>query len=282
MKSFPFLLAAVSSLLCIGASAEPPLRVQCTPSLMPLVKDLVRPLHEEGIEIKLVQEAGNAQVAANLSEGETDVAFLSRPMKVDERVSNPAMHFIETTLGAQVVSVVVSQAVWAAGVHALKRDQIANLYENRVRSWKEVGGEDRPMVFFEPAHDKGLWEIFATWLYDDIHRAPGVSWQVVDGGSDTKNALEFASGGMSVANYRWVDRKALFPLTIIDDNGKTIEATKANILDGSYPLMRPVVVVFPREPAAEKKKMLEFLVGEKGQAIISAHEFVPQSALKAP
>lgn len=282
MKSFPFFLAAISGLLSASVLAEPALRVQCTPSLLPLVKDLAHALHEEGIEVKLIEEAGNTQVVADLGAGDIDVAFLSRAMKIDERVSNPAMHFVETTLGVQVAAVVVSNAVWETGIHALKRDQIANLYENRARSWKDVGGEDRPTVFFEPSHDNGMWEVFATWLYGDIHRAPGVAWQVMKDGPDTKNALEFASGGISVANYRWVDHKIIFPLTLIDDSGKSIDATKASILDGSYPLMRPVVVVFPREPAAEKKKMFEFLVGEKGQKIVGAHEYIPQSALQAP
>jgi phosphate transport system substrate-binding protein len=282
MKSFAFLLAVVSGLFCASALAEPPLRLQCPPSLMPLAKDLIRPLHEEGIEVQLVNEAGNAQVAADLSAGDIDVALLSRRLKIDESVSNPAMHFVETTLGTQVVAVMVASTVWTGGVHALKRDQIANLYENRVHSWKEVGGEDRPMVFFEPGHDKGFWEIFVTWLYNDIHLAPGVAWQVVADGPDMKSALEFASGGISVGNLRWADRKVVYPLALIDDSGKAIEPTKANILDGSYPLTRPVVVVFPRQPAAEKKKMLEFLVSEKGQQIIGAHEFIPQSELKKP
>ena len=282
MKSFPFLLAAVSGLFCVSALADPPLRLQCTPSLVPLAKDIIRPLHEAGIEVRLVEEAGNTQVAADLSAGDVDVILLTRPMKVDERVSNPAMHFVETTLGTQVVTVVVSRTVWDGGVHALTRDQIISLYENRVRSWKEVGGEDRPMVFFEPGHEKGLWDIFANWLYGDIHRAPGVAWQVVADGPDMKNALEFASGGVSVANLRWADRKTAYPLALIGDDGKAREPNKANILDGSYPLTRPVVIVFPHEPASEKKKMLEFLVGEKGQQIIAAHDFIPESQLKTP
>jgi len=284
MKSLPALLIALFALfalLCVRASAEA-LRLQCTPALLPLAKDLVRPLREQGIIVKLVEEAGNTQVVGALGAGEIDVALLTRSLKVDERVSYPAMHFSETTLGMHVVTVVVAQTVWESGVHALKREQVLNFYENKTRSWKDVGGEERPMIFFDPAHERGTWEIFATWLYGDIHRAPAVAWQIVNDGPDTQNTLEFASGGISVANLRWADRRHVFPLALIDDAGKAVEPTKANILDGSYPLTRPIVVVFPREPAAEKKKLLEFLVGEKGQHILGEHDFTPQSVLTAP
>ncbi|MDR3401596.1 MAG: substrate-binding domain-containing protein [Chthoniobacter sp.] len=282
MKSFPALLIALSILLSAHALADPALRLQCTPSLLPLAKDLVRPLREQGITIKLVEEAGNTQVIGALGAGDIDVALLTRPLKVEERVSYPDMHFSETTLGTQVVTVVVAQTVWESGVHALKREQILNFYENKTRSWKDVGGEDRPMIFFDPAHEHGTWEIFAAWLYGDIHRAPAVTWQVVTDGKDTQNTLQFASGGISVASLGWADRRNAFPLALVGDTGKSVEPTKANILDGSYPLTRPVVVVFPQAPAGEKKKLLEFLVGEKGQKIVGAHDFTPQSTLLAP
>jgi len=77
MKFFAPFFFVFSGVLCAGALADPPtLRLQCTPSLVPLAKDLVGPLHEEGIEIKVVDEAGNAQVASALSTGAIEVALL--------------------------------------------------------------------------------------------------------------------------------------------------------------------------------------------------------------
>ena len=258
------------------------LRLQCTPSLLPFARDLVKPLKEHGIEVQLADPAGNNQVVSALSSGAVDVVLLTRRMKMDERVGAPDLQFTEKTLGVQAVAVVVAKTVWDSGIHALKREQIANFYEKQSTRWKDVGGEDRPMIFFEPVHDRGLWETFATWLYGDIQRAPAVNWQVVNDGPDTQGALQFASGGISVAALRWADRRSAFPLGITDDAGKTIEPTNESIVDGSYPLMRPVVIVFPREPAQEKKKMLEFLLSEEGQKIVADHDYVPQSTLKVP
>jgi phosphate transport system substrate-binding protein len=282
MKSLSALFVVAFGLLSLHAQADPVLRLQCTPSLLPFAKDLVKPLKEQGIDVRIADVAGNTQVVNSLSSGEIEVALLTRRMKIDERVGAPDMRFSETVLGVQAVAVVVAKNVWDSGVHALKREQIARFYQNEASRWKEVGGEDRPMIFFEPAHEKGPWEIFATWLYGDIQRAPAVNWQVVNDGPDMQSALQFASGGISVGALRWADRRSAFPLGLIDDAGKTIDPTLENLADGSYPLMRPIVVIFPREPAQEKKKMLEFLVGEKGQKIIGAHDYVPQSALKKP
>jgi phosphate transport system substrate-binding protein len=277
---FPGLLCfAILALLCSRVRADEAMTLQCTPSLLPLVKDLVKGAKELGLEVKVAQEAGNAVVAADLAGNAIDVALLTRSLTVDERVSNPGLHISETTIGTQVVAVVVARLVWESGIQALKRDQILGLYESKLRNWKDLGGEDRPAQFFEPAHDRGVWEIFASWLYGDIHKAPGVPWQIVADGPETQTALQFSSGAASVAALRWADKHDVFALGIIDDAGKAIEPTKANIVSGAYPLVRPVVVAFPRTPASDKRKFLEFMLGEKGQQIIAQHDYVPQSAL---
>jgi phosphate transport system substrate-binding protein len=281
MKAFASLSVFALVLLGSEALAGPAIRLQATPSLAALAKDLVRPLHEQGIEIKIVEEAGNTQVIADLGAGEIDAALITRPLNVAERVDFPEHHFLAVPLGTQAVAVVVARPVWESGVHALKREQIADAYENKLHNWKDFGGEERPLTFFEPAHEHGVWEIFATWLYGDTRKAPGVSWQTVTDGPDTQTALQFSSGAVSVASLRWVDRKDVFPLALLDDAGKPIEPSIENIARGDYPLTRPVIIVFPDPPSALRKKFLEFLVGEKGQKIVATHDFVPQTALDA-
>ena len=260
----------------------PAIKIEATPSLADFAKDIVTPLREHGIEVKLVQEMGNTQVIAALGTGEIDAALLTRSIKTEERAEYPARQFVEITLGTHAVAMVVSRLVWESGMRALTRDQIINLYERKVRNWKDLGGEDRPLNFFEPAHERGPWEIFAMWLYGDTRKAPGVQWQPVADGPDTQTALQFSSGAISVASLRWIDHRDVFPLAVSDGSGKPIEPTKANIASGIYPLMRPVILALADEPATKKKKLVEFLLSDKGQEIVTAHDFVSQAALKAP
>ncbi|MEI9892810.1 MAG: hypothetical protein WDN28_02555 [Chthoniobacter sp.] len=105
MKTFPAFLIALSVLLCARTmAADPALRLQCTPSLIGLAKDLVRPLREQGIEIRLVEEAGNTQVVGALGAGNIDVALdqpfpetgrageLSRPAFLGDHARHACRH----------------------------------------------------------------------------------------------------------------------------------------------------------------------------------------------
>jgi phosphate transport system substrate-binding protein len=217
-----------------------------------------------------------------LGSGEIDIALLGRPMTAEERAAYPEKKFHEFPLGSQVIVVLVSRSVWESGVRALKKEQLMNLYEGRIKSWKELGGEDRPAKFFEPAHGLGTWEIFATWLYDDMRKAPAVPWEEVPGGAEAQTAVQFQAGSASVAPYRWADKRDAFALALIEDDGTVIEPTPENVASGKYPLTRPAFIVTADRPATHKRKVVEFMESAAGQEIVANNDLLPNPPAKVP
>lgn len=247
-----------------------------------VLKAAAAPLREQGIELKIGNDCSNAQAAAALGAGEIDLALLSRVLTAEERASYPERRFEEYQIGTQTIVLLVSREIWESGVRAVKREQVAELYEGRVSTWKAFGGEDRSTKFFEPAHGQGVWEVFAAWLYGDVRKAPAVPWEVVADGREAQTAVQFHSGAISVAAERWADRRDVFALAIIDDSGEAIEPTPANVAAGKYPLARPAYVAVGSKPTGNKRKTIEFLRSEKGQAVVLENDFLPVDALKKP
>jgi ABC-type phosphate transport system substrate-binding protein len=126
----------------------------------------------------------------------------------------------------------------------------------------------------------GVWEVFVLWLYGDTRKAPAVKWEVVNSGADAQGAVQFYSGGTTVAAVRWADRKEVFPIAIIDDSGTPVEPTAANVQAGKYPLSRPAYAVVGLKPAASRRKVLEFLQSEKGRALMIEHDFLPAESVE--
>ena len=180
------------------------------------------------------------------------------------------------------MAILVARAVWESGVHALTREQATELYEGRIQNWKQLGGEERPVKFFEIAHGHGVWELFAGWLYHEARKAPAVKWETVTDGADAQNAVHFNSGAASVAPLRWADGKEAMALALRDETGTAIEPTPSNIAAGKYPLTRPAFIVFGDKPTGNKRKLLEFLLSAKGQALVAGNDLLPTAALKAP
>jgi phosphate transport system substrate-binding protein len=136
--------------------------------------------------------------------------------------------------------------------------------------------------FFEISHGLGLWEMFVSWLYGDVHKAPAVNWEAVQDSADAANAVQFSSGAVAVAALVRADRREVFPLALIDETGAVLEPTPTNIAAGRYPLVRPAYIVFGERPVGSKRKVLEFLLSEQGQALVAASDLLPLTAIPAP
>jgi ABC-type phosphate transport system substrate-binding protein len=71
-------------------------------------------------------------------------------------------------------------------------------------------------------------------------------------------------------------------LAIADESGSPIEPKPAEIAAGKYPLSRPVFAVVGDKPTRNTKKLLDFLLSEKGQALVAASDLVPVGVKKVP
>jgi phosphate transport system substrate-binding protein len=279
---FIFLATVWLGLGLFPVRADPPVRVQGVATLSRVVKAALPELRQMGIEVKIGEDCGNAQALAALANDEIDLALLGRALTAEDRANYPEKPLDELKIGAQTIVILVSRTVWESGVKALKREQIAELYEGRVETWKHFGGEDRSAKFFEPAHGQGIWEMFAGWLYGDVRKAPAVTWSIVADGAEAQNAVQFFSGGASVAAARWADHREVFPLAIVDDAGVAIEPTPANVASGKYPLSRTTYIVTGDRPAGNRRKVIEFFRSEKGQAVVAGSDLLPVGAVSGP
>ncbi len=266
----------------LSALADAPVRVQGVAAVTKVLKAAAPQLREMGIDLKVGEECGNTQAIAALGNDEIDIALLGRMLTAEDRANYPDKAFEETKIGTQTIVLMVPRTVWQSGVRALRREQMAQLYEGRIDTWKQFGGEERSVKFYEPAHGHGIWETFASWLYGDLRKAPAVQWEVVADGLEAQNAVQFHSGAATVAAVRWADRREVYPVAIVDDSGAAIDATPANVAAGKYPLTRPAFAVVGYRPGGNRRKILEFLLSEKGQALVAGTDLLPVANVQGP
>jgi phosphate transport system substrate-binding protein len=233
-------------------------------------------LHARGLETKLIQESSSTAAIAAVGDGKAEIAISIRPLTGEDRAPFPEKRFQEAQIGSQALAMVVPREVWTTGVRALSREQIRGIYEGKITNWKVVGGDDRPIKFFNPAQGRGVWEFFVTWLYGDIRKAPlGTGFETVNGGEETRNVVEFHSGSLSVAPPAFVDGRGVFALAVRDESGEAVEPTPKNIAEKQYPIVRPLLLVTGQRPTGDTRRVIEFMCGSEGQALVRKSEFVP-------
>jgi phosphate transport system substrate-binding protein len=235
---------------------------------------------EKGLSIQVDTQGGSSGGISMLGDGLVQIGMSSKPVSDEDRAKYPKVTFTEIHIGEDAVAMIVSRDVWESGVHALSKDQIQGIYEGRITNWKEVGGADRRIAFFNKEPGRGTWEVFAHWLYGDAKKAPQVTFPEVGGNEETRNKVASTRGAMSQLSSSWADGSKVFALGIRADDGTVQEPTPANIATRKYPMSRPLFLLTNGEPQGAAKGFADFMLSERGQELVRKHGYLSLDQLK--
>jgi phosphate transport system substrate-binding protein len=235
---------------------------------------------EEKMDIQVDTQGGSAGGISMLGDGLVQIGMISKPLSTEDRAKYPRCDFRAIQVGEDAVALIVSKDVWDGGVRALTKGQIQEIYEGKIRNWKEVGGPAQRIAFFNKEPGRGTWEVFAHWLYGSPHAAPQVSFPEVGGNEETRNKVASTRGALSQLSSSWADGKRVFGLSLAMDDGAVVAPTEQNIANGRYPLSRPLFLITNGEPAGAAAKLVKFMLGERGQALVKKHGYLPLAELK--
>ena len=230
-----------------------------------------------GVRIS-VSGGGSGTGIAALINGTADIANASRAMKAEERQAAEAN-------GIQPFEIQVARDALAVIVHlsnpvdSLTLQQISDIYSGKITNWKEVGGEDRPIVLLSRETNSGTH----VYFLEEVIRL-----------GDTENPALFSpdtlllpsSEGITTEVRQNPNAIGYDGLGYVTDDVKTIavaarpgaEYVKPGIESvnaGSYPIARPLFMYTSRGPAGLIKDYIDWIVGPAGQSIVIQLGFVP-------
>jgi phosphate transport system substrate-binding protein len=210
--------------------------------------------------------------------GTVDIANASRKMKPEEIAAAEANGIspVEFVVARDAIAVVVHPS---NPVDGLTLQQISDMYTGKIANWREVGGEDRPIVLLSRESNSGTYVYFLEnvvrqgdkksdlLFYPDTLLMPsseGISTEV----RQNPNAIGYDGLG-----YVTDDQKVVAVARDADSPYVLPSVETAN--DGSYPVSRPLQMYTAGEPAEEIEAYLDWIRGEEGQAIVLELGFVP-------
>jgi phosphate transport system substrate-binding protein len=270
---FSFLLLVVGS----ASAEERGLNVQGSAVVGQVFKVAEPFLKKElGIEVRLITEGGSTGGITAVGGEAAQLGLLTRKLEASDRAVFPACSFDEVQIGWLALVPGVAHDVWESGIHALSREQMVKIYEGDVRNWKQIGGLDEAIKFYNPKRGRGVWELFAEWLYTRQNNAPlGEKFETVVSYKDGRDSVEFNAGSMTLLAPDFTDGKNVHALPIKEPNGSTTEPTIETLSAGKYPLSRPLMIISGRRFAGDARHVVDFLLSPRGQAMVKSQGFVP-------
>lgn len=151
----------------------------------------------------------------------------------------------------------------------LTKEQLIDIYTGKIRNWKEVGGDDLPIVVIGREAGSGTRSAFEEIL--------GLE-------EKCEYANEVNESGPIVAKVRSIPGAIGYvSLDVVDDSIKTLAidgfyATDEAIIDGSYSLQRPFVMATKgtiEEQSEQVQNLFKYIYSEDGRKIIESVGLIP-------
>lgn len=203
--------------------------------------------------------------------GTTDIAMASRDAKASELKSakDAGRELEEVVIGWDGIGVVTHKN---NPVNALSMEAVGKIFSGEITNWKEVGGNDAPIVILSRDSSSGTHVYFKE--------------AVVRGGKD--NDKEYANHTLYLPSNSAIMQETANNVNAIGYVGMGyldgsvnameidgVEPTVENVSNKAYPVARELFWYVPAERSQVITNIINFALSPEGQAIVSEEGFVP-------
>ncbi len=256
-----------------GSSALYPVYGAFAEALNPDLKQYIF-INGEKYYNKYIQCNNTANAYENLIKGKADIIFVSPPsQKQLDDAKKAGVTLNMTPIGKEAFVFFVNRK---NPVSSLTLLQIKDIYADRIKNWKEVGGRYRKIRAFQRPEGSGSQTALQKLMYGDtIMKAPhrdvpagmgGIVRRVADyqnyGGAIGFSFRFFLLGMMHEENIKILEIGGIYP-------------SEANIADNKYPLTAEFYAVTAGSKNQNVKKMIKWILSAEGQEIIRKTGYFP-------
>jgi phosphate transport system substrate-binding protein len=218
-----------------------------------------------GIDISVTGGGSGTGVAA-LMNGTTDICASSREMQEKEKQQAKEKNIAPKEY-------VVARDGLAVFVHPdnpvkeLTMEQVKKIYTGAYKNWKEIGGPDQTITVLSRENNSGTYVFFQEHVlnkedYTKDARLMTSTSAITQSVSDDKWSIGY--GGIAyalAAKVRIVNIKK-------DANAPAVTPSDETVLNGSYPIARPLLLYFNGEPKDQLKAFLDYCLSPEGQKVV--------------
>ncbi|MCX5854767.1 MAG: PstS family phosphate ABC transporter substrate-binding protein [Deltaproteobacteria bacterium] len=268
----PWLLSLLCLLFSAGAVCAENIVIKGSTTVLPIAQATLEAYMKAnpGVNISL-SGGGSGDGIKSLIDKSTDIANSSREIKAKEveLAKSKGVNPVATIVAIDAITPIVNPK---NKVRNLTIDQLSQIYQGKIKNWKEVGGDDLKIVVISRDSSSGTFEAWAEMVLNKAKVAPTAQLQASNGAivqAISKNRYAIGYIGLGYLN------KSVKPLTV---NG--VQASAKTAISKEYPVARPLYMYTNGQPAGGVEKFIKFVLSPAGQELVAKEGFVPLAGTK--
>lgn len=215
--------------------------------------------NNSGITVE-VQQLGSSAGIKNAIEGVSEIGMSSRDLKDEEKSSG----IKETIIATDGIAVITNTA---NGVTDLTLDQVKDIYTGNITNWKEVGGNDAPIVVVSREDGSGTRDGFQEKVGFESEELVSDA-TISDGSGNIKSTVEGNENAIGYISFGYLDEK----VNSVKVNG--VEINHETVSNNEYVIARPFILVHKEDISDNAKSLIDFILSDDGQSILEEKGFI--------
>jgi phosphate transport system substrate-binding protein len=235
-------------------------------------------MEENPLDFVAVTGGGSGTGISSLISRTCNIAMASRSITGKEisLAEQKGISPLETKVALDGIAVVVHPS---SPVSRLTMDQLAQVFTGKITNWKELGGPDSRIVLLSREVNSGTHVYFKEHVLrknDPKSRAEFAPGALLLSSSQAI-ADEVAQNSSAIGYYGmgYISPKQKAVMVAASDTSEFIYPSVENVVNGRYPISRPLFFYTNGEPQMLTKKFIDFCLSAEGSDIVVKTDFVP-------
>jgi len=266
------LILILMSTTLIGFSQEKKITVKGSDTMVILAQKWAELYMKNNPTVSIQVTGGGSGIGiTSLINGTTDICNSSRPMKTTEIEKLKSRY---NTLGVQIPCAKDGITIFLNEknkVEELTIKQLSDIYQGKIKNWKEVGGDDALITVYGRENSSGTY----VYFHDEVVKGDyAASVQTLPGTAAVVNAVKKDANGIGYggAAYAVGVKHAKVKK---DVKSTAYLPTPESIGKGEYPITRYLYMYLKSKPTGEIKKYIDWILSPEGQMIVQDVGYFP-------
>lgn len=288
--SYKRLSVAITGFLCLFLFSDSLLysqqviKIRGSSTVQPIVTIAARIYGKKHNIRIMVEGGGSTKGVQDAGEGLVDIGTASRNLYPEEKKKYP--NIIAHTIAYDGIAIILNKE---NPIDNLSSKQIIDIYTGKFKNWKELGGPDRPIKLISKDFGRSTLDLFIEHFKMEVTKKDNLMYYRIKGdrgysetgaivvGQNSEAIVAVSSdpgaiGYVSIGSAERAERK-LGKIKRIKIDG--IEASRENVRNKSYPIIRPLNLITKRRPSGHVLGFIEFLFTPQGQNIVKNLDYIP-------
>jgi phosphate transport system substrate-binding protein len=221
-----------------------------------------------------VTGGGSGTGIAALINGTTEICAASREMKDKEKqqAREKGTEVKEVIVARDGIAVVVNPK---NSVGELDIQQLAQIFTGAYTKWNQVGGGDKGILVFSRESSSGTYAFFQEHVLKNKDYTPKAKLMpatsaIIESVSVDEGAIGYVGLGYALAAK---DKVKIISVKA-DANSPAVMPSEETVINGKYPIARPLYLYVPTKEKAEVTAFVDFCLSGMGQEIVKKAGYV--------